>query len=50
LSERQQIVKSAFGRDFAGGEKGLPKGRSLWEDGLRRLRRRKLVMVFSRAV
>jgi ABC-type dipeptide/oligopeptide/nickel transport system permease subunit len=34
LSEREQIA-----------EKDLPKGRSLWQDGLRRLRRRKLVVV-----
>ena len=34
MSENQQIIK-----------KELPKGRSLWQDALRRLRRRKLVMV-----
>ncbi len=34
MIEREQITR-----------KKLPKGRSLWQDGLRRLRRRKLVMV-----
>jgi ABC-type dipeptide/oligopeptide/nickel transport system permease subunit len=35
LSEHQHIIKA----------EELPKGRSLWKDGLRRLRRRKLAMV-----
>jgi peptide/nickel transport system permease protein len=39
LSEREQIA-----------EKDLPKGRSLWQDGLRRLRRRKLVVVCFAAI
>lgn len=42
MSEHQQIIKTEPGSRLAG---SLPKGTSLWKDGARRLRRRKLAMV-----